>query len=211
MRSVLAACLTWSLVSLCAAAPATQTFSVVGSNPGGEPYKGSLTMSTVGAISRMTWQVGSTSSGLGVRFGDTLAVAVGGDECAVVGYRINAEGGLSGIWASPNDRVAGTEQATPGVGTTRGLAGDYVVNGSNPDGKPYRGALSIFKEVDHWRFSWRTGSNFEGYGIEKDGRIAVAWGAPSCGVVLYQVDANGNLDGIWKYRGTAEGIESARR
>jgi len=39
----------------------------------------------------------------------------------------------------------------------------------------------------------------------------VAWGAATCGVVLYDVDANGNLDGIWKYRDTAEGTETARR
>jgi len=211
MRSIFAICLIWSIASLCAAAPANQTLNVVGSNPGGGPYKGSLSINTVGNVSRMTWQVGSTSTGLGVWLGDTLAVAVGGDECAVVGYEINPEGGLDGIWAAPGATAAGREQATPGVGTTRGLAGDYVINGTNPEGERYRGALSVFKEADHWRFSWRTGTNFEGYGIERNGRIAVAWGAATCGVVLYDVDANGNLDGIWKYRDTAEGTETARR
>ena len=184
-------------------------YVVNGSNPGGAPYKGSLNIMSVGEIHRLTWQAGGTSTGLGVRIGSALAVAVGGDECAIVGYQINAEGGLEGTWATPKfpsaGKQVGSERAIPGVGTTQGLAGDYVVSGANPDGKPYKGGLSVFKEADHWRFSWRTGTNFEGYGIERDGYVAVAWGAPSCGVVLYREDAKGNLDGVWKYRGTAAG------
>jgi hypothetical protein len=214
MRLVLVLSLLTAIASASAYAGNQTRYGVEGDNPGGGGYRGTLTITTTGDIHRLVWETGSTSTGLGVRLGDALAVAVGGDECAVVAYRVNAEGGLEGVWATPKapavGKQLGSETAVPGVGTTQGLAGDYVVSGSNPDGKPYKGGLTVFKEADHWRFSWRTLSNFEGYGIERSGRIAVAWGAPTCGVVLYRVDAKGNLDGLWKYLGGAIGAERAQ-
>lgn len=193
------------------AADLAGNYRVDGRNPNGTKYRGELRIRPAGDAYLLHWEAGGSSSGVGVRMGDMLAVAIGGAECAVVGYKIAGEGGLEGLWAGPQGGAVGSESAAPGVGTTRGLAGDYVVNGRNQDGGRYKGALSVFPEDDHWRFSWRTGSNYEGYGIEDRGRIAVSWGAPTCGVVLYQIRGNGNLDGIWKYRGTAAGSEIASR
>lgn len=91
------------------------------------------------------------------------------------------------------------------------LIGSYRIEGRNPDGSGYRGALSVFREDGHWRFSWRTGTNVEGYGIEREGRVAVSWGAPTCGVVLYEIGPRGRLDGIWKYRGGGPRSEIASK
>lgn len=200
-----------SLSPLCAADLAG-TYAVNGKNPNGTAYKGSLTISKAGNAWKVDWKTGSESSGMGVEMGDMLAVAVGGAECAPVAYRVSPEGGLTGVWTMPGGGMVGSERATPGVDTTQGLAGDYVVNGKNMlDGSAYKGGLSIFKESDHWRFSWRTGTNYEGYGIESDGRIAVSFGAATCGVVLYRIQPDGSLKGLWKYRGTAGGTEDAVR
>lgn len=192
------------------AADLSGNYTVKGSNPGGQGYQGTLTITRAGSAYGLTWNSGGVSTGVGLAIGDALAVAVG-EGCAIAGYRISAEGGLDGQWTGPKGGVVGKEKATPGVGTTKGLAGDYVVNGSNPDGKPYKGGLSVAKTDGVLRFSWRTGSNAEGFGIEKDGYAAVAWGAPTCGVVLYRLGKDGNLGGVWRYPGTVEGSETATR
>ena len=210
MRSRLLLALALFTAPLCAADLAG-TYSVNGKNPNGTAYKGSLTIAQAGSAWKLNWKTGSESSGIGVELGDVLAVAVGGAQCAPVAYQVAPEGGLVGVWTLPAGGTLASEQATPGVGTTQGIAGDYVVNGNNLDGSPYKGALSVHKESDHWRFSWRTGTNSEGYGIENDGRIGVSVGAPTCGVVLYRIGTDGSLKGNWKYRGTAGGTEDAAR
>lgn len=192
------------------AADLSGSYVVNGNNPDGKGYKGTLTIAKAGAAYGLTWNSGSISMGVGVTVGDALAVAVG-DGCAIAGYQINAEGGLDGRWSVPGGGAVGSEKATPGVGTTRGLVGDYVVSGNNPDGKPYKGGLIVAVTDGVLRFSWRTGSNFEGYGVEKDGHAAVTWGPGACGVVLYRVGKDGILNGIWRYPGTGIGTESATR
>ncbi len=192
------------------AADLSGKYSVKGSNPGGSAYTGSLTLVRNGESYALTWDSGGISTGIGIAVGDALAVAVG-DGCAVAGYQVNAEGGLDGKWIGPQGGVVASEQAVPGVGTTQGLAGDYVVKGTNPDGKPYKGGLGIVVNEGVLRFSWRTGSNFEGYGIQQEGRIAAVWGNAGCGVVLYRVTADGVLSGIWKYPDSTIGNETATR
>lgn len=193
------------------AADLSGKYIVEGSNPGGAGgYKGTLTIAKAGDAYALTWDSGGISTGIGVVMGDSLAVAVGAG-CAVAGYRMRAEGGLDGTWTGPNGGTVASEQAAPGVGTTKGLIGDYVVNGTNPDGKPYKGALNFAMKGDVLRLSWRTGTNFEGLGIEQEGRVASAWGAPECGVVLYRITADGVLTGIWRYPNTGIGNETAKR
>jgi hypothetical protein len=192
------------------AADLSGKYSVKGNNPGGSGYNGTLTLVRKGDAYALSWESGGISTGIGVAFGDALAVAVG-DGCAVAGYQVNAEGGLDGKWTGPQGGAVASEQAVPGIGTTKGLAGDYVVKGSNADGKPYKGGLGIVVDDPVLRFSWRTGSNFEGYGIQLENRIAAVWGNPGCGVVLYRVTADGILSGIWKYPDSAIGNETATR
>lgn len=207
---LIAALLTTLTASSLFAADLSGSYAVNGNNPDGKGYKGTLAIAKAGAAYGLTWNSGGISKGVGVVVGDALAVAVG-DGCAIAGYQISAEGGLDGRWTGPQGGVVGSEKATPGVGTTRGLVGDYVVSGNNPDGKPYKGALIVTRTDDILRFSWRTGTNFEGYGVDKDGHVAVTWGPGACGVVLYRIDKGGSLDGIWRYPGTGIGTETATR
>lgn len=193
------------------AADLSGKYLVEGSNPGGAGgYKGTLDVTKAGDAYALTWNAGGISKGVGVVIGDSLAVAVGAG-CSVAGYRTRAEGGLDCAWTGPNGGTVASEQAAPGVGTTKGLIGDYVVNGTNPDGKPYKGGLSLAMKEGMLRLSWRTGTNFEGFGIEQEGRVAAAWGAPDCGVVLYRITTDGVLSGIWRYPTSAIGNETAKR
>jgi hypothetical protein len=182
-------------------------YRIEGANPDGTPYGGTVQVAARGAAWQFTWRTGSESGGIAVASGDAVAVAVGGAQCAVVLYRVGADGALQGTWVPPEGGALGNETATPGRDKAAGLAGDYLVAGSNTNGTPYKGALGVFEEGEHWRLSWRTGTNYEGYGLLRDGWLGVSWGSPDCGVVLYTRTADGNLDGVWKYYRTQVGRE----
>lgn len=183
-------------------------YAVDGRNPDGKPYKGVLTVEPRGDAWRFEWRAGTESSGIGVDIASKIAVAVGGDQCAIVLYRVQPDGSLQGVWTSPLGGAVGSETATRTAGTS--LAGDYAVEGKNQNGSPYTGTLRIAQEGEHWRLSWTVGGPYEGYGIERDGYLGVSWGAATCGVVLYQRVADG-LDGDWKYYQTGVGQERAVR
>lgn len=185
-------------------------YAVAGTNPDGASYSGALSVTSDAGSWKFNWQSGGESSGVGVQVDEAVAVAVGGAQCAVVLYQVRPDGALAGIWAQPTGGVPGSEAAVP-VERPAGLAGEYTTEGTNPNGSRYRGALTVAREDEHWRLSWRGATSYEGYGLERDGYLGVSWGSPECGVVLYRQGADGALDGIWKYYRTGIGSERARR
>lgn len=204
----------FTLSILCAAsAPAAElagNYQIEGKNPGGAPYSGKLAIKRAGGAYKLTWTTGTESVGVGIVVGDMLAAAIG-IECSLAAYRTAPEGGLIGSWTWPTGGASGSEKAAPGVGTTQGIVGDYVVNGTNPNGRPYKGGLSVARKDDWLQFSWRTGTNFEGWGMDRSGRVAVTWGQPGCGVALYKIGADGTLTGTWRLPGGKTGSETAKR
>ena len=94
------------------------------------------------------------------------------------------------------------------------IAGEYTVAGTNEDGSPYKGALEVIKHGDVYQFRWNAGKQYDGIGIPNGGVVAVAFtgGATGqgCGVVSYQILADGALEGVWGYWGRNEsGTERA--
>lgn len=79
------------------AADLTGNYRVNGRNPDGSAYEGSVQIVDNGGAVAMSWQVGSTYSGVGVVQGRVLSVNWGSD--AQVIYVINADGTLYGTWA----------------------------------------------------------------------------------------------------------------
>ena len=83
--------------------------------------------------------------------GNVVAVAFtggsNGQGCGVVSYQVLADGTLDGSWGYWGVNEMGTERATRTSGS--GLAGDYNVAGTNPNGSGYKADLSITPE------SWR--------------------------------------------------------
>ena len=203
--------LTFALLLSSAAASAADlsgTYTVNGKNPGGAAYTGKLTVRAEGTAYRLTWDTGSNLTGLAVRSGNTLVASFGAG-CGVAAYQKASGGVLNGNWIAEGIG-AGTEQASPGAGV-RGLAGDYLINGKNGTGAPYKGALAIATNGQQLRLSWKTGSNFEGFGFERDGVVAAAYGAATCGLVAYRIAPDGSLDGSWKMLDGGFGSEVARR
>ncbi len=98
------------------------------------------------------------------------------------------------------------------------IAGDYTVTGANVDGGgKYDGDLRITPRDDVYQFSWVSGGeSSDGVGVMTGNKIAVAFtkgtDGTGCGVVLYKILPNGDLDGKAGYWGvnSAES-ETAKR
>lgn len=90
--------------------------------------------------------------------------------------------------------------AAPVLATAQSLAGPYRVEGKGFDGKPYSGTAQItFTSNDTCRIVWKIGGE-ESKGICMRSRNAfvasyVLQGA--AGLVIYEVNADGTLDGRW--------------
>jgi len=96
------------------------------------------------------------------------------------------------------------------------IAGKYNITGTNPDGDAYRGTLEVITRGDVYQFRWNAGSQYDGIGIQNGNIIAAAYTTGSdgkgCGVVDFDIQSDGTLEGKWGYWGTNEaGTESAAR
>ncbi len=76
------------------------------------------------------------------------------------------------------------------------IEGQYSAVGTNPDGSPYTGAVTIHRDGDMYRFHWRVGTEYYGHGTLKGNILTVYWGAPD--PVIYTVrDGGRTLEGVW--------------
>src|SRR5260221_11912110 len=79
-------------------------YNVVGSNPGGGTYKGTLEIIPHGDVYQFRWNAGTQYDGVGVANGNVVAVAFSngpnGKGCGVVDYQIegNDRGAVGGKW-----------------------------------------------------------------------------------------------------------------
>ena len=121
----------------------------------------------------------------------------------------NKSGGIA-TTASPGNGNSAQKSAT----TPADIAGEYTVVGTNENGSPYKGALDVIKHGDVYQFRWNAGKQYDGIGVPNGDVVAVAFtggaNGKGCGVVSYQILADGALDGVWGYWGTNEsGTEKA--
>jgi hypothetical protein len=128
----------------------------------------------------------------------------------VILYKIGADGSLdgkAGYWGKNDDE---SEKATRTSGT--GVEGEYTVTGENPDGKEYKGTLSIKSEGSGYSAVWNTGGTLTGFGIKQGDKLAVGIGGKQCGFVAYEVASDGTMNGKWGSVGsTSVGTETAKK
>lgn len=129
----------------------------------------------------------------------------------------------SGSSTSSTPTKTDTSQDPHGTATTTkppapppDIAGKYTVAGSNPDGAIYKGTLEIILRGDVYQFRWNAGTQYDGVGVANRNVVAVAFASGAngkgCGVVDYNIQDDGALDGKWGYWGTNEaGTEKANR
>jgi hypothetical protein len=96
------------------------------------------------------------------------------------------------------------------------IAGNYDVVGENPDGARYKGNLEVIARGNVYQFRWNAGTQYDGVGVANASVVAVAFANGSdgkgCGVIDYNIQDDGSLDGKWGYWGVNEaGTEKATR
>jgi len=172
-------------------------YNIVGTNPNGAAYKGTLEVITRGDVYQFRWNAGTQYDGVGVQNGKIVAVAFAngadGKGCGVVDYDIATDGSLNGKWGYWGTNEAGTESATRTSGT--GLTGEYDATGKNPSGTQYKAKLTVESAGNLYHFVWS--NNTDGVGIKRGDNVAVGIGGTRCGFVMYEVQPDGTLDGMW--------------
>ena len=122
----------------------------------------------------------------------------------------------SGAGVAKTESTANTSSPQQAATPFADIAGNYSVVGTNEDGSPYKGALEVIKRGDVYQFRWNAGKQYDGVGVPNGNVVAVAFTEGSngegCGVVSYQILADGTLEGPWGYWGKNErGTERAER
>lgn len=190
------------VAGLASASDLSGEYRIRGENPDGSRYDGALSIRPLGPAFAVEWRLPDRVHGIGISDGQSLVVAYGSGECGVVAWDIGGDGSLDGQWST--DGRIGRESATP-MARGRGLAGRYVIAGSNPDGSRYRGTLDLRQDRGGYALAWQAGSNNQGTALEHAGILAGAWGT-DCGVVVYEI-GDGGLRGRWRIPGGAIGAE----
>jgi len=90
-----------------------------------------------------------------------------------------------------------------------GLEGQYVIRGTNPSGQQYKGRAAIKSAEGVYQVVWKIGeSKHVGTGILKNDMLSVVYRATGRGkrpgLVVYQVQDDGSLVGVWVGLGKTE-------
>ena len=186
------------------------SYNIVGTNPTGTAYKGTLQIIAHGDVYQFRWNAGGQYDGVGVENENVVAVAfangANGKGCGVVDYVIRGDGALDGKWGYWGVDAGGTESATRTSGS--GLVGAYDATGKNPNGSSYKAKLNVTAAGNLYKFFWS--NNTEGLGIKRSNNVAVGIGGARCGFVTYEINSDGTLDGIWGGSGSEKtGTERA--
>lgn len=188
------------------------SYEANGTNPNGSPYRGTLEIIKRGEVFQFRWNAGQQYHGVGIQVGNVVAVSFtegnDGKGCGVVSYRIVDDSTLDGKWGYWGVDQSGTEKATRSGGS--GLAGEYNTAGTNPDGKQYKGTVSVVQKGTGYSFEWDNGST--GFGIERANNVSVGVGGAKCAFVAYEIKSDGTLDGVWGGYGSEQtGTEIAKK
>ena len=111
-----------------------------------------------------------------------------------------------------------TAATSPSAPVAQNISGTYDITGMNENGAgAYKGSLQVTDRGDVHQFSWDTaGKKYDGVGVQSGDGVGVAFAegenGKGCGVVLYQIGADGTLDGKAGYWGNnSSESETAKR
>lgn len=180
------------------------SYNLVGTNPDGSEYSGTLGVSASGEAFSWSWNDGEYM-GIGLQTEDVVSVAWGGDECYVVSYVVENDGILTGKWTDMAASGIGGDVATPTDNMGEGIEGLYNAIGTNTDGSEYGCSLQVTKTADNvYEWYWFNCGEYTGVGIQDGNVVSVAYGSESCSAISYHVEDDGTLNGIWAYVSTTD-------
>jgi hypothetical protein len=107
--------------------------------------------------------------------------------------------------------VAGLSVPAAPLAETSDLAGVYLCEGVNPEGKPYKGIVEIVQADGFYHVRWTFPPADErqiGFGMLTHGVLAVSYyGGSTAGLVIYAIEAGKPLVGEWVTPGV-EGVHA---
>lgn len=193
-------------------------YDATGTNPDGKgTYKAVLTIAPHDDVYQFSWVSGKNSyDGVGVMTDSEVAVSFtdggSGKGCGVVLYKIGSDGSMDGKTGYWGTNTMETERAVRKTGSGSDLDGVYDISGKNPDGKEYKGTLTVIQSGAGYTFDWDAGTAVSGFGIRADQYVAVGFGGKQCSFVGYDVKSDGTLEGKWgSFGARAFGSETAKK
>lgn len=135
---------------------------------------------------------------------------------AVIGCKSSNNSNTSTQSTTTSSNTSSSSSNKPAPATHANIAGKYTITGTNPNGTIYRGALEVIEHGDVYQFRWNAGNQYDGVGVVNGDVVAVAFAngpnGTGCGVVDYNIQADGSLVGRWGFWGKDEaGTENATR
>lgn len=118
--------------------------------------------------------------------------------------------------SSPSTTSTTSSEAPSNSAPAPNISGKYNVTGTNPNGSMYRGTLEVIARGDVYQFRWNAGTQYDGVAVQNGNIAAVAFAngpdGKGCGVIDYDIQGDGTLNGKWGYWGVNEaGKETATR
>ncbi|HEY0601323.1 MAG TPA: hypothetical protein VGD58_00365 [Herpetosiphonaceae bacterium] len=194
----------------------TGSYQLQGADSQGGTYTGTLTIKRDGEVYALEWDTSAGAyTGTGILDRSVLTAVYGEPTiCSGVSYRVDAQGTLHGLSVLHGGQQSFEEQAVPTAPETAGVEGVYTLSSSEPVTPPYAGTLTITETNSIYTLDWLTTTRaFTGTGIYAGDTIAAVsrdGKAGGCGIALYAIQANGDLDGQWTAFGGSEiGTERA--
>ena len=137
---------------------------------------------------------------------------------AIFSAGCNQGSGSDATPSSANSTTSTSNASTASSPATKDISGSYTISGQNEGGGGnYSGELTVTKRDEVYQFSWKSGQKtYDGVGVQSGNSVGVSFTEGSdgkgCGVVLYTIKPDGNLDGKSGYWGINEAeTETATR
>jgi uncharacterized caspase-like protein len=166
-----------------------------GTNPSGSQYTGIVALEEGDDDFKLTWWIGDDVFEGSGHYAGKMLVINWGDKAPVI-YSFGSEGELDGEWADGSASETLTPIGIAAIGDVPPPEGDYLVEGRNPEGKHYKGTVTIAKSGDRYRLKWKVaGQEYEGEGTLEDNFLTVEWGDTT--PVVYALAGDGSLTGLW--------------
>jgi len=89
------------------------------------------------------------------------------------------------------------------------VGGNYTVKGTNPNGSPYGGTAVITPRGDGCRIAWDVGSQWKGLCMLNGDAFAASYtSGNSNGLLIYKLQGDGTLRGVWVLNDGGTGTET---
>lgn len=199
-------------------APLAGKWSVAGTNPEGDKYRGDLQIDAINSLLyQLRWDVQYEGEPQRDEFPGTAlydkdnqvmyaAYGIGTLRYGLVVYPLNEKGGLEGEGQWTSHQGIGAELLA-GKLNRKNIAGTYQVVGRRSKGdvelgasETYQGTLSITKDGDVYNMTWTLGDGapYSGFAYKTGGQLVGAWGiGGSYGLEIYTFDNMNQATATW--------------